>query len=244
MHAGQRDPTPGGLQPGDPAARGRDADRAAGVGAERDVGLAAGDDHGRAAGRAAGHQRRVERVHRRAERLVDAARRPSTARSGVVLPTIRPPARRTAATHGASAAAGRVRGGQRAGPGRQAGDVDRVLDRDPRTVRRPARPAGPPSRRSGAPAPVSPPAGAGRLAVGHLDQHALQLGQPQVDHVRRARPGPPGRARPSPRSPRAGCPARAGTSLIVDSHDSVVSGSSRTSPAPRPATRRATGRPR
>src|SRR6185369_8680328 len=103
-----------------------------------------------------------------------------------VVPTIRPPARRTAATHGASAAAG----------------VSGVAS-EPTLVGRPATAiasltatrgpsSGPPgaSSRTTQPsvrrtAPVSLPAAAGRLAVGHLDQHALQLGQPQVDHVRR-----------------------------------------------------------
>ena len=68
---GQRDPSPRGLQPADPAAGRRDPDRSPGVGPVGHLGLARGHGHRRPAGGAARHKRGVERVHRRAEPRVD-----------------------------------------------------------------------------------------------------------------------------------------------------------------------------
>ena len=64
-HPVARDRAVGGLQPDDPAERGRLADRAAGVGADRAGRQAAGDRRGRAAGGAAGDAAAVPGVEHR-----------------------------------------------------------------------------------------------------------------------------------------------------------------------------------
>ena len=71
-HAVERHAPVRRLQPRDPAARGRDANRAAGVGPERDLGVVVRHRDRRAARRAAGDQVGVERVHGRAEPRVHA----------------------------------------------------------------------------------------------------------------------------------------------------------------------------
>ena len=71
-HALDGHATPGGLQPDGAAAGRRGADGAGRVAADGEVDLAAGQGDRVAAGAAAGDQRRVERVDRRAEVRVDA----------------------------------------------------------------------------------------------------------------------------------------------------------------------------
>jgi len=132
----ERDPAPRGLQAGRAAARGRNADRSAGVRAVGHVGLPAGHGHGRAAGRAARYPGGVQRVDRGAERGVD----PADAVGQFMQRGLAGQARFTAADSRAqsSQARGVGRGGlgvlghrATARGGGPSGHVDQVFDPDP-----------------------------------------------------------------------------------------------------------------
>ena len=109
VHASGRDPAPGGLQSGDPAAGGRNPHRAPGVGAVADVRLAGRDRDRRAAGRSARDQ--PWRPAGSPGCPTRCSRRRPDQHSSVrlVLPTILAPDRRAVPTTGASAAAGPAR---------------------------------------------------------------------------------------------------------------------------------------
>ena len=125
------------LEADDALQRGRDADRAAGVGAERRPGRAGGDRHGAAGGRAARDARRRHRARAVAGLAgvpwCGLMPTPENANSVMLVrPMQRGAGRAQAGDGGASCAAGGRVGERRVEParGRLAGDVEQVLDRD------------------------------------------------------------------------------------------------------------------
>ncbi len=138
-----RHPAPGRLQAHDAAASGRDPDRTAGVGAQAHVRLAGGDRDRRAAGRAAGHAQRVGRVHRRPGPGVGADRGPAQLGQVGLAQDLSPgPAGRGHHGRVPVGGPGPLGDHRAADGGRQARDVDAVLDREPHarcSVRRPSK---------------------------------------------------------------------------------------------------------
>ena len=122
------------LEAGDPAARGRDADRAAGVGPERRVGEPERERRRRAAARPAGGPAGRRRVrHRPVVEVLRGDRRRRT-RAGSSCRRSRSPAA-SSRQHGLGAAVGHVLGEDGRPVGRpDAGRVEEVLDREPDPV--------------------------------------------------------------------------------------------------------------